>query len=279
MKKVVGFLFITVSACCNSKQTPKLDKVVDSNSFVTFNNISPVKSETIQLPTTTVISKCPEDMVYVEGDFCPKVERTCIKVDKSVHNVNGYAKCDEFAPTKCLSEKKVHMSFCIDRYEASGKKGDVPPVMVSWDDGKRKCEAQGKKLCIDDQWTFACEGNEMLPYPYGYVRDSSACNIDHQQRPGFDASKAVMDEKTVAWLDQRVPSGSMPKCVSPFGVYDMTGNVDEATINSSGRPYKNALKGGHWIKGARAACRPATTAHNEYFANYESSYRCCKGPE
>ena len=28
---------------------------------------------------------------------------------------------------------------------------------------------------------------------------------------------------------QGVPSGSLPKCKSPFGVYDMTGNVDEYT--------------------------------------------------
>ena len=219
---------------------------------------------------------CPENMVEIEGDYCPSVEQECLNVDKTIRNVNGFVRCLSFAPTKCLSEKKTHMHFCIDTYEASDKPGDIPPIMVSWVTAKSKCEADNKRLCIDNEWTLACEGPDILPYPYGYDRDSTACNIDHPQRAGFDASKSKMDEKTVAWLDQRVPSGYMDKCVSPYGVHDMTGNVDETVVNSSGRPYKSGLKGGHWVIGARNRCRPITLAHNEYFSNYESSYRCCK---
>ena len=223
-------------------------------------------------------NSCPDNMVEISGEYCPNVVQNCIKLDTNIHNVNGYVRCLEFAPTKCLSteKQKIKMHFCIDKYEASDNEGDIPPVMVSWNQAKLKCEADNKRLCYDREWTFACEGEEALPYPYGLIRDPSACNIDKLQRSGFDASRAKMDPQTIQWLDQRVPSGSMSKCVSTFGVYDMTGNVDEATINSYGKPYQNALKGGHWVLGARNRCRPSTVAHNESFANYESSYRCCK---
>ena len=84
-----------------------------------------------------------------------------------------------------------------------------------------------------------------------------------------------MTPKIVAWLDQRVSSGSMP-CISPYGVYDMTGNVDEWVINSSGHPYKSGLMGGHWVRGARNRCRPETVAHAESTVFYEIGGRCCK---
>ncbi len=213
-------------------------------------------------------------MVEVDGDFCPNVEQTCIKVDKSIHNVNGYVKCDEFAPTKCLSKQKIHMHFCMDRYEWPNQKGINPTVMVTWNDMKRECGKVGKRLCVDHEWSLACEGPQIFPYPYGLVRDATACNIDHLQRA--DANIQDMSKKNVEYLWQGVPSGSMERCVSPFGVHDMTGNVDESVVNTGGNPYQSAEMGGHWVKGARNRCRPKTTIHNEDFAFYEIGGRCCK---
>ena len=222
---------------------------------------------------------CPNDMQFVEGDFCPNVLQECLRVDKSIHNVNGYVKCDEFEPTKCLSKNTIHMAFCIDTYEWPNKKGELPKVMMTWYDMKKNCESVGKRLCVDNEWTKACEGQDNLPYPYGLVRDAGACNIDHAQRPHFDASKDKMTPEMVAYLDQRVPSGSMERCVSKYGVHDMTGNVDESVINSSGHPYKSGEKGGAWLFGHRNRCRPMTTVHNEESAFYEFGGRCCSDPK
>ena len=76
-------------------------------------------------------------------------------------------------------------------------------------------------------------------------------------------------------LDQREASGENPLCASPYGVMDMTGNVDEWVVNESGKPYKSGLKGGYWGP-VRDRCRPMTTAHNERFAFYQIGFRCCK---
>lgn len=223
-----------------------------------------------------VVWPCPDDMVEVNGNACQAVEQACINLDTSVHNANGYVKCDEYAPSKCFSDRRIHMHYCIDRFEYPNKRGSVPYVMASWNDMAANCATEGKRLCKDTEWTFACEGEDMLPYPYGLKRDANICNIDHIQRPDFDASKDNMTSEMVSYLDQRVPSGSMPQCVSPFGVHDMTGNVDESVINSSGHPYRSAEMGGHWVLGARNRCRPKTVVHNESFKYYEIGGRCCK---
>lgn len=221
---------------------------------------------------------CANDMVEIDGNFCPSVVQNCINLDMSVHNVNGYVRCLQYEQTKCLTpeRQRVHMHFCIDKFEYPNQEGVKPALMVSWYDMKKNCEDQGKRLCQDHEWSLACEGEEILPYPYGYSRNDKACNIDHPQRPWFDAAHSDMTPEIVAKLDQRVPSGSMPECVSPYGVYDMTGNVDEWVVNYSAKPYPSGLMGGHWVIGARNRCRPETVAHGPTTVFYEIGGRCCK---
>src|SRR5262249_21707602 len=83
----------------------------------------------------------------------------------------------------------------------------------------------------------------------------------------------------VGRLDKRLPSGELARCVSPFGVRDMTGNVDEWVLNERGKvddkPYRSTLKGGYWGP-IRARCRPITSTHNEWFSFYQVGFRCCK---
>ena len=57
-----------------------------------------------------------------------------------------------------------------------------------------------------------------------------------------------MQRVEVERLDQREASGARDRCVSPFGVHDMTGNVDE-WVNSEehkGKSQWAGLKGGAW---------------------------------
>jgi formylglycine-generating enzyme required for sulfatase activity len=212
-------------------------------------------------------------MVEVEGDYCPVVEQKCVRwLDPESH-----MRCAEFeAGTPTCLGRTTHKHFCIDRFEYPNVAGAKPTVMKDWYEAKSTCESEGKRLCGDTEWTLACEGQERLPYPYGYNRDADACNID---KPHLDVDEHAMADASkrdaeVARLDQRSPSGSHEACVSPFGAYDMTGNVDEWVINEGGKPYKSGLKGGYWGP-VRDRCRPMTTAHNELFEFYQIGFRCC----
>jgi sulfatase modifying factor 1 len=218
---------------------------------------------------------CPEGMVDVEGDYCPYVEQKCIRwVDPETKQ-----RCADFEPESTCIGHKTHKHFCIDRFEYPNVAGQKPTVMKDWDEAKATCQGEGKRLCGDSEWTLACEGQERLPYPYGYARSSTACNID---KPHLDVDEKAMADGSrrdaeVSRLDQRAPSGSYEACVSPYGAYDMTGNVDEWVVNESGKPYKSGLKGGYWGP-VRDRCRPMTIAHNELFEFYQIGFRCCEEP-
>jgi sulfatase modifying factor 1 len=216
---------------------------------------------------------CPSGMVEVQGDYCPWIEQKCLRwLDPDTK-----MRCAEFAPTSKCDAKTIHKRFCMDRFEFPNQAGEKPVVMKSWYDAQATCKSEGKRLCGESEWTLACEGQERLPYPYGYSRNADACNID-KPHPDPDEN-AIANPKTrdaeVARLDQRDPSGSREACVSPYGLHDMTGNVDEWVVNESGHPYKSGLKGGYWGP-VRDRCRPMTTAHREDFAFYQIGFRCCE---
>jgi formylglycine-generating enzyme required for sulfatase activity len=191
-------------------------------------------------------------------------------------------RCSEFDREKWLGISKElptkDMHFCIDRFEYPNQKGEYPWIMVSWYEAEDLCADEGKRLCSEDEWTFSCEGEEAMPYPYGYTRDSTACVIDQPWRAFSEAAMrprdgaAAMAEMDRLW--QGVPSGSEPRCKSVFGVYDLTGNVDEWTRTSREGERPSILKGGYWGP-VRTRCRPTTRSHDENHIFYQQGLRCC----
>jgi formylglycine-generating enzyme len=230
----------------------------------------------VATPDLGTVGNCPDGMLEVEGDWCPEVEQKCLRyIDPE-----GVfpRRCAEFAPTSKCTGKTSKRHFCIDRFEWPNKAGENPVVMKTWYEAKDACTASGKRLCGDSEWTVACEGQDRLPYPYGYDRNSEACNIDkphpdvNEKALGSNDPKVRDAEAKRLW--QGEPSGSRSSCVSPYGVFDMTGNVDEWVVNEEGKPYKSGLKGGYWGP-VRDRCRPMTTIHSEGFSFYQIGFRCC----
>jgi formylglycine-generating enzyme len=218
---------------------------------------------------------CPDGMVEVEGDYCPTLVQTC---KRFVTGDRAFPRrCAEFAPSGACQTKTVHKRFCIDRYEYPNKPGATPVVMKTWFEARDTCQAQGKRLCGGSEWTLACEGQQRLPYPYGLERSAAACNID-KPHPAVN-EKALASAKTrdaeVARLWQGESSGARAECKSSYGVFDMTGNVDEWVVNEAGVPFKSGLKGGYWGP-VRDRCRPMTTVHGEDFSFYQIGFRCCE---
>jgi len=228
---------------------------------------------------------CPTGMVEIDGDWCPIVEEICLRwVDQRGNivnqpNDNDTGRCGEFKrPTRCLSQQRVHKRFCIDVNEYTGD-GDKPRSWMTWYDAKNELESDGKRLCTQAEWTMACEGPEIQPYPYedGYHRDSLACNTDNQLPRGLDVFKATNHSTKEARLldDMLAEPMTHPLCTSPYGVKDMPGNIDEWVVNESGHPYVSGLMGGH-IMGVRNRCRSITLAHGPLFSWYETGTRGCK---
>jgi hypothetical protein len=192
------------------------------------------------------------------------------------------ARCAAFDPASwqhlSATLPTLPMHFCIDAYEYPNRKGDYPIIGFTWYEAVSACEERGARLCSEDEWTFACEGEDALPYPYGYRRRADACVIDRAWRQYDDGALAQRDSPTaireVDYLWQGEPSGSREDCRSPFGAHDMTGNVDEWTRSVQREGYRSIFKGGYWGP-VRARCRASTRVHNEDFYFYQQGFRCC----
>lgn len=234
---------------------------------------------------------CPAGMVDVRGQM--KTEAEGSASIEELQNETCTAWIQREFPERCASFDAARwrarsstlpaepMHFCIDRFEYPNSKGQYPVIMVSWHEARALCAGEGKRLCTETEWSFACEGEEAMPYPYGYERDPSACVVDRPWLPYHDgalrerASDAAMRELDALW--QGLASGASPRCRSPFGVYDMTGNVDEWTVSRRPEGRASILKGGYWGP-VRARCRASTAAHDEDYFFYQQGFRCCSSP-
>ncbi|HQP33671.1 MAG TPA: SUMF1/EgtB/PvdO family nonheme iron enzyme [Polyangiaceae bacterium] len=227
-------------------------------------------------------------MVLVQGNYCPNVEQRCLEHGKEGKStVDSETICMKFEkPSVCLSAARVPMRFCMDRYEYPNTEGELPRVLTTWLEASQLCKQQGKRLCSESEFNFACEGEDMLPYSYGFDRDASKCNQDKEYRlppeeplrPIADCMRDKRCTATLAKLDQREPIGSHPNCVSPFGVFDLNGNANEfVMLRYKQPPNRSALKGGWWGP-VRARCRPIVTHHDEKYLGYEVGFRCCSKP-
>ncbi|MGE3672338.1 MAG: formylglycine-generating enzyme family protein [Polyangiaceae bacterium] len=240
---------------------------------------------------------CPAGMLRVKGKFLLDQKgredtddvqlvqnQSCKKWRTNDHGVNGL--CDEFDRDDWLEKKRDletrELDVCIDRFEFPNTFGEYPLVVTTFAEAEKYCKGVGKRLCDESEWTLACEGEEGLPYPYGYTRDKQSCNIDVLANgPDKDTFRPRTTGHTASGLDlawQGRRSGESPQCVSPYGVYDLTGNVDEWTRSVRSYGYRMILKGGHWGP-ARQRCRPQTRGHGPHYVRYDQGFRCCSDPE
>jgi formylglycine-generating enzyme required for sulfatase activity len=225
---------------------------------------------------------CPTGMVSVQGKMKMHFLLDELQLQACTKWIDHKwpERCAEYDRDKWLSLSKElptqNISVCMDRYEYPNRRGEYPIIMVNWYEARDACKSEGKRLCSEDEWTYACEGEEATPYPNGYTRDPEACLNDRPWKK-FDGNGLMPRSNASAELDrlwQGLPSGSRPACKSKAGVYDLTGNVDEWTKSSVPGERPSVLKGGYWGP-VRTRCRPATKAHGEEHTFYQQGFRCC----
>ena len=214
---------------------------------------------------------CPDGMILVEGDFCPDVEQKCLEWMDPPGRYQFFRckRYEKLGDAACKSKARKHERFCIDEKERTEPDSDVPLNHQSWTSAKKLCEENGARLCLTREWVFACEGEEMRPYPYGWDRDSSICNADIDHGLGHVGRL----------VDHRTPASAHPQCTSAFGAHDMAGNVDEwTTIEGAPVGSREVMHGSWWMPG-RNACRSYQGGHGAFYQGTESGARCCADPK
>jgi formylglycine-generating enzyme required for sulfatase activity len=125
-----------------------------------------------------------------------------------------------------------------------GWKENHPIVNVSWHDAAAFAAWAGLVLPTEEEWEKAARGTDGREYPWGNTWDSARCHC---------SKKDLGDAKQTASV------GSFAMGASPYGVQDMTGNVNEWCDSWYHVNNTRVLRGGSWGNyspdGFRAACR------------------------
>jgi formylglycine-generating enzyme required for sulfatase activity len=165
-----------------------------------------------------------------------------------VTNVN-YKAC--VTAGKCTPPRLTNSATHTDYYE-NAQYNNYPVIDVNWDQAKTYCEWRKVRLPTEAEWEKAARGTEGRTYPWGEGIDKTRAN--------YQDSK-IGDPTMV---------GSYESGKSPYGLYDMTGNVwewvsdwydvypggDPKASTDFGQKFRG-LRGGGWSD-------PGNTVHAAY---------------
>ncbi|HOX38863.1 MAG TPA: SUMF1/EgtB/PvdO family nonheme iron enzyme [Candidatus Brocadiia bacterium] len=152
-------------------------------------------------------------------------------------------------------------------------RANYPVVGITLKDAMEFAKWAGKRLPTEAEWEKAARGVEARPYPWGQLFDQKKCN-----HLAIEGVKGPM------------PVAQFPQGKSPYGCFDMIGNVEEWTTSyydkypggpndpNFGKKYR-VVRGGSWTSGylVPMATRTASRGFCEEDAKRPTlGFRCVK---
>lgn len=182
---------------------------------------------------------------------------------------------DKFEVTNALYKNCVTAGVCMKPLDAANydnpKYAEHPVVYVDWSMAKNYCEWRGAKLPTEAQWEKAARGTDARTYPWGEGIDCSEANYEN----------CIGDTK---------PFNNYANGTSPYGVYNMAGNVWEWTSNWYSATYdgnssaknptgpdkgdRKVLRGGGWNQHEYLLRTTARLGTNPTDVFFSFGFRC-----
>ena len=160
--------------------------------------------------TPTGLTEEEEGMKQSEGTN--KVYLSSYYIDKYEVSNSQYKLCQDAG---VCTEPYDLTSVMYQNYYNNATYAGFPVIWVTYNQAETFCQWAGKKLPTEAQWEKAARGKTMRKYPWG--DKEPADNIESTQ---VNYTALFGDVTSVMWGDEGT---------SPYGVYNMAGNVAEWT--------------------------------------------------
>jgi len=204
----------------------------------------------------------PEHVVHLDEYFIDKFEVTNLQYKRYIDDVGRRA--------------PEH----FDERQVPEGKADHPVTFVSWKNAQTYCQWAGKRLPTDQEWEKAARGLDARTFPWGNEFEMHNANTPVRW-------------ETLGEEGDTSPVGAFAAGKSPYGLYDVSGNVWEWTdawymaypnnmrqTENYGKKYRT-LKGGSWWDCSFYKCGISAPVYNRSFfnpkvKNSSFGFRCAK---
>jgi len=257
------------------------DQMTDSSNCGACDNACTSAQRCTAGRCVTLTLSCPAGMLPIPAGMFLMGDANFAET-MPVHGVRLSAFCiDETEVTVASYRSCVMMGICSAPETRAtcnwGKEGrDQHPVnCVGWEQAVAYCRSKGAALPTEAQWEYSARGTDGRIYPWG------------SEVPG---SQLCWNRLTVP--GSTCPVRSYPSGNSPFGIYDLSGNLWEWTadwyggytgdstsyvVNPTGptNGTTRVIHGGSWVDLGESPFRAAYRFHGDLARGYNSvGFRC-----
>ena len=122
-----------------------------------------------------------------------------------------------------------------------------PATMMTWFGARAYCMYYGWRLPLEVEWEKAARGEDGRAYPWGEEIDETNANY-YKSRDPFERPNTPGDTTPVGFYNGKVYDGFQTmNSPSPYGLYDMAGNVWQWMGDDPHKTHLRYLKGGSFM--------------------------------